>query len=819
MHFKLSPKHLSVFIGIIILTAIGNHTKAQSLEIILNRKAKTEKDLWKKERLNYYLNSETVSNDYPESYFYRGQEKMQKGLWEEAISDFKKSITNDSQQYSAIENIKDKPSKKTTYLSISVCYQQLSNIDSAIFFIGKSIAEDKYFEEAYLQKAVLLFENNKIKQALDFLDESELIFPSSKKIYLLKSQIFLQQGKINKARQNVKKSLKIDPDFEAANILLASIYLYSKNDISTAMRILDNSIKNGTKPILSLYYRGIIYAAQKKNRLAYHDFEKAYLMDTINSPLTPYLVYYDYKYKNFERANRLYYKLWQETNTDDEGELDTRVNYKLYEIGYFLQKVVEKTIDTVSISVFNSFMKHSLIYISDKELEEVKTYYKKNQNLEFARRLNIYAHMKKHNFLPVMSSDKVLMKLNFEKGLIKTTQNNAYSKLIEIADSVLTIDSTIMSMYWATGYSQIIQGRLMEAAAIADKAITLNPTFVESYKLKGMSYLKMENFIEAEKAFKVYSDAFPLNIDGQYYLAYTYFKNGKYQAAIDINNKLSETGIENGLGFENLAIIYEMKQEPDSALKYYKKLSDGDPLNSEYTRSVAGVYKTQGNYKMAMETLQIAKKRPYSDFMLIVDIADLYFEMENYEDAIINYKKAFKKDDKYTYAAIGIADSYAKLDKYKEALDFYNKAIELNPSHAYTFYAKGLCYFTMGKYVEASKDTYHATQLHNEYSAAYQLLADSYFMMGRYSLSSSFNLQALKSDPGNTRAFYGLAAAKLAGGDSGQAEQLYNKIIEQETEQKSEAYNAAIDRLNFMIKNDINSAEAANMLEKLFIEK
>jgi hypothetical protein len=92
-------------------------------------------------------------------------------------------------------------------------------------------------------------------------------------------------------------------------------------------------------------------------------------------------------------------------------------------------------------------------------------------------------------------------------------------------------------------------------------------------------------------------------------------------------------------------------------------------------------------------------------------------------------------------------------------------------------------------------------------------------MMGRYSLSSSFNLKALKSDPNNILAFYGLATAKLASGDNTQAKQLYHKIIEQETEQKSEAYHTTIERLNFMIENNINSVEAANMLEKLFTEK
>ncbi len=805
-------KLILAFLPFIVFSFINNFLSAQNFELLIKDKKETEKDLWKKERLNYYLDSRELNERHPESFFYRGQEKLQKGFYKEAISDFKKAISNEDFPGSAIANSEKGPSNRNAYFNISLCFQQLQQSDSALYFCQKAITEDKYFLDAYIQKAALLSDLNKYKEASEFLNAAEQVFPDSKKIYFTRAQVYLQQDKIAKAKRYLKKASDIDPDFDEANVLLATIYIYDYN-IDAAMRILNRSINTGKKPIISLYYRAMIYQAQEKDEKAYHDLNRAYNLDTVDSPVAGTLFIMDYYYKNYSRANKLGKDLWNRTYLKD-SIIAYRINYTGYEIGYLLKYVNDTLANPSDVAVFNSFMNNSMHEKDNLAVAGVEEYTDKDTSSMFANRLNIFGNwLDKSTEMPYKGRFYVN---DFSKDPLIPTNFSDYSDQIKEINRVMSKDSSIVSMYWVKSLYEYEHGNYEKAIETATQGIMLDSTFLEPFKTRGYCNVRLKNYSSAVSDFNKVIESNDALTSSDFPLAYSYFKMGNYEEALKNNSEVINTNYPDVIDLHNQGLCYEMSNMPDSALKYFRLASENYPGNSDYTRSITRVYKSNGDFDKAIKVLKEAKNRQYSDFMLIIDIADLYVEMGAYENAITYYKKAYHSDRSYTYAYLGAADCYRKLGDSENALRLYDIAIGEMPEHAYTYYAKGLCFFNMGDYEQSIKTTYEAILLNDGFAAAYKLMAENYFILKRYSVSISMGLTALKHDPGNKSIMYQLAASTLAKGNTDEAITFYRRIIDTEKEEKSEAYTKAIEMLQTMVTDNIKSEGARLVLDVVF---
>ncbi len=809
-------KVIHFFLALSMFLSIGNFLTAQNLELLLGGKKNTEKDLWKKDRLKYYLNSGHENETQPESYFYRGQEKLQRGLFKEAIADYKKAITHDNFPAPVVSNAENGASNRAAYLSISFCFQQLSLNDSALFYCEKSITEDKYYLDAYIQKVAILADMDNFKSASDFLDKAEKIFPSSKKIYFAKAQIYRRQNKISKTEKYLKKAIEIDPDFNEANILLASIY-FSEHDLNAAMKMLTHSVNSAEKPVISLYYRAMIYLSKNEMEKAYHDIYRAYHLDTVDSPMATMMVFMDYYFEEYAQANKLALEIWTKNMTRN-NIIDNQVDYQQYEVGYFLRFINDKSAKQQEINTLNECF-HNLAQtkygLAESLTEEFADQYPASL---FAKRLSLYASIRYNKY-----DGKYQINFYFgdnlgDERIVKPHTLSYFPQKINAIDEIIAMDSSIVSMYWIKGMLEFLQGNYAMAIHTVNEGIEIDSTFLNPYKIRVLCNLLVKNYslaipdlekiLQSEDNFSGFG--FPL--------AYAYFHTGQYEKALKINTKIINTQYSTERVFYNLGLCYEKLNKPDSALVYFIHASRLFPLHREYTLSVARVYKNMGDDDKAMEVLKDAQKQEFSDFMLIVDIADLYVEMGDDENAIIYYKKAYHRKNSFVYAYLGAANCYKRMKKYKTALSLYDQAIGANPKYAYSYYAKGLCLAGIHKYEKSNESAYKAIQLNDRFSAAYFLMAENYFNLGRYLVSVSMGLNALKYDPGNKEVMYQLAVSSLARGNTDAAIKFYKKIIDMEQQNKSVAYAHAIDMLKLMMREGIQAQEAKKVLETVFHE-
>lgn len=813
---KVSSISLLKSLTFIIYYTFFFQAGAQNLEQLFGSKKVVEKDLWEKSRLDYYLSESNESLLSPKSFFYQGNTKLRNGLYEEAITDYKNAITHDDFPIPTLPGTNDDPSNAKAYMNISLCFQLLHNSDSALHYCQLVIQENKYYLDAYLRTVEILSDKNNFNDANRFLAAAMDVFPESKKLYFTQAQIYSIQGKISKTKRYLKKAIHIDPEYDDANIFLASVYILEYN-IDGAMRILTKSINAGKKPITPLYYRAIIYREMGEEMKAYNDLNRAYLLDTIDNPVTSWLLLLDYYYENYTRADKLWQAL-QKTNLAKDSTYFKKSNYAHIELcGLMDYNHDSITANKENIDVLNSFTTQVLHGETDEAMEAVVEFMEANPFSIYAKRLYGFAYFVNH-------SDDSFFNFEFARTRNFTDEINMLSlvkdhtELYNIIDKVLLYDSTLIGQYISKASFQFSCGYFNDAIHTTNSAIAIDSMYLSPYQLRVSSNLGVKNYLAAIPDLRRLIEL--SNDFGSYasLLAYSLYKSGDYEEALETNTKILEYYPEELMSKYNQGLCYEMTGQLDSALVYFKTVGRSLPSKSEYTRAIARVYKKKGEYKSALLVYKDAASREYYDKMLLVDIADLYFEMENYDEALYYYKKSYKESKNYTYGYLGAANCYSLKEDYDKAIPLYEKAIKLIPDHAYSHYALGLCFAKQKKFTESNKAAFEATKLYKEYPEAYLLMSQNFFYLKRYSVSVSMGLTALGYEPANKEVMYQIAASTLAKGNFEEALDFYQRLVDAEETIKSDAYPKAIETLRFLILFDVQADNARLILTTVFGE-
>ncbi|MFH1628431.1 MAG: tetratricopeptide repeat protein, partial [Pseudomonadota bacterium] len=168
-----------------------------------------------------------------------------------------------------------------------------------------------------------------------------------------------------------------------------------------------------------------------------------------------------------------------------------------------------------------------------------------------------------------------------------------------------------------------------------------------NYFADGVEALDIQNFEEAERSFKKALRLEPKNMEFQYYLAVTYVRLKKDEAALEI--------------FESL-----IKKD---AKNYFKAYYD-----------IAGIYSREGAYQKALDTLNIAEKAEPDNPRVFLEKGYVYKNLKEYDQAIKCFNRAKALDPKESQLAYYmIAAVNLEREEFDKADLMFKKAIEIAP--------------------------------------------------------------------------------------------------------------------------------------------
>ena len=122
---------------------------------------------------------------------------------------------------------------------------------------------------------------------------------------------------------------------------------------------------------------------------------------------------------------------------------------------------------------------------------------------------------------------------------------------------------------------------------------------VNTFCILGLSYSKLNMFIEAEEEFKKAIYLNPKFTEGYHYLGLLYFQKKDYDKAIEQWNKILEIDPDFSnkyIVLNNLGIVYNKKEMPDKALEYFLQalqlVPEDSPIIKDIEKEIYNIYKS-----------------------------------------------------------------------------------------------------------------------------------------------------------------------------------------------------------------------------------
>lgn len=356
--------------------------------------------------------------------------------------------------------------------------KEAGKIPDAIQKFTDVVSKDKYYHEAWFQRAQCYLIQNKTDLAL--LDLNNAITANKKYLdaYVLRSDIYIKQNKYDEALKDIQQVLILDPKNIKAYENRALIYLSKPDKKSMALNDLEKAVELSTQNVDTYIKLAELY--NEKNK-----FDEAIKM------LTAAI--------NRKNDGNLYY----ERAKVYEKKKDLQNQYK------DLSKAIE-----LGIKNENIFSQRAFVAFEIKQYESV---------LNDATILIQQYHTK--NYQIYVLRGKTYAELNKGQEAIKD-----FTKAI-------TLKNNDAEAYYLRAMEYSKMGKTKEPLAIKDfnKAIELNPGNAEAYLYRGIYFFNKQKYDEAmndlNKSIKLNATA-----EAYFYRGAVLYEKGKYnEACIDLN--------------------------------------------------------------------------------------------------------------------------------------------------------------------------------------------------------------------------------------------------------------------------------------------
>ena len=217
--------------------------------------------------------------------------------------------------------------------------------------------------------------------------------------------------------------------------------------------------------------------------------------------------------------------------------------------------------------------------------------------------------------------------------------------------------------------------------------------------------------------------------------ALDFYKEGKYNEAIDSFSSVLETEGDNAEIYNNIGLCYANLGDDEKAEKNYLKSQEINPKLPQVYINLADIYykqkdmgsgielMSQGIYEipdnlvfrhylarfymedakldLAIDELEkILEKQP-ENYDVYYDLARVHFELGNYALAIENFENVleYKSENPLLYYAL--AQAYEANDEVDKAISNYLKAIAHNDSFSPAYKKVGILFFARGDFEDA----------------------------------------------------------------------------------------------------------------------
>lgn len=323
------------------------------------------------------------------------------------------------------------------------------------------------------------------------------------------------------------------------------------------------------------------------------------------------------------------------------------------------------------------------------------------------------------------------------KGML----NNA----LENANLALNQQTDLGDVHRALSTIYKIQGNFEEGRKEAKKALDLNQNDADAYYLLWSNSNSNLDDPIIQKAVSIN----PFIVKKHFAIGYAYFKQSKYQEAIDIYNEVLKINPKFLLAHVALGYAYEKIGDLENAEETFR---EAIAINKSIADGHAGlglILFRKGNLKESFNEYDKAIKANPNYSLAHTGLGYVYYALGKKEDAFKEFKTAIElnPDDFYVRNALGYY--YYEKGQFDLALEEFKTALGINYNDVDARYNIGNLYLAEKKYDDAIIQFKEAVSIYPQGIAPRIRLAEIYSEQGKLKESANEYLQILKYKPDN----------------------------------------------------------------------
>ena len=257
-------------------------------------------------------------------------------------------------------------------------------------------------------------------------------------------------------------------------------------------------------------------------------------------------------------------------------------------------------------------------------------------------------------------------------------------------------------------------------------------------------YNRHMRYTEAEEILRPILAKNKRDIEGNYELGYSLFKQERYEEALEYFLKLEKLNDADDWLYQKIGICYKNLGKNEEALEYYLKAVELDEEDTYSMSDIAWLYNVLGKYEEGLKYLERLEELGQDDAWTNVEFGYCLSRLERHEEAIKKLNHALEVEDEekdiaHIHSLLGW--SYRQLEDYDKALEHYIQSKEGRDS-AWINFEIAICYENLDDYEKALEYALISYELDKDEVNVLSEIGIIYNYLGRYEDALPFLLRA-----------------------------------------------------------------------------
>jgi tetratricopeptide (TPR) repeat protein len=246
--------------------------------------------------------------------------------------------------------------------------------------------------------------------------------------------------------------------------------------------------------------------------------------------------------------------------------------------------------------------------------------------------------------------------------------------------------------------------------------------------------------------------------------------------AKDVYRQVTGRDSSNVRAWISLAAVYEVSQQPDSALYFYGTAARLDPENLSIQKHIFNLLLSVNQYQWAARQAMIILEREPGNAGLRLQLARLFYHQQAFQPAKEQFQAVLESDSNNTEALYTVARISFQQKDYPTALQYFRRTTGLLPKMAEGWVSLGNCLLALGQ-PDSAAVSFRKAQRLGVKQGLDQLMGAGYSLSEKYREAIPFFQNQYRKNPKDPDLMFGLAVAYERSDDFDNAVVMFKKLL------------------------------------------